>query len=30
MIELVYVSKAQKRFNADEFKVMLGAFRKNN
>lgn len=30
MIELVYVSKAQKRFNADELKVMLGMFRRNN
>jgi hypothetical protein len=30
MIELVYVSKASKRFNADELKEMLSAFRKNN
>jgi hypothetical protein len=30
MIELVYVSKAQKRFEADELKAMLRAFRKNN
>ena len=30
MIELVYVSKAQKRFNADELKAMLKVFRKNN
>ena len=30
MIELVYVSKALKRFNADELKIMLRAFRKNN
>ena len=30
MIELVYVSKTQKRFNADELKAMLSVFRKNN
>jgi hypothetical protein len=30
MIELVYVSKAQKRFNSDELKKMLSVFRKNN
>lgn len=30
MIELVYVSKAQKRFNSDELKAMLSIFRKNN
>ncbi|MFT6991767.1 MAG: hypothetical protein ACJASL_003761 [Paraglaciecola sp.] len=30
MIELVYVSKAQKRFNPDELKQMLSVFRKNN
>jgi len=30
MIELVYVSEAQKRFNADELKAMLSVFRKNN
>jgi hypothetical protein len=30
MIELVYVSKAQKRFNGKELKEMLSVFRKNN
>jgi hypothetical protein len=30
MIELVYVSKAHKRFNANELKEMLSVFRKNN
>jgi hypothetical protein len=30
MIELIYVSKAQKRFNADNLKAMLSTFRKNN
>lgn len=30
MIELVYVSRAQKRFTTDELKDMLSAFRKNN
>jgi hypothetical protein len=30
MIELIYVSKAQKLFNADELKAMLKVFRKNN
>jgi hypothetical protein len=28
MIDLVYVSKASKRFSAEELKTMLGLFRK--